>query len=64
MIRKSINRVLPKEFCFRLKRVLYGLPPICPQIRAWAESTGQAEIVKVYWNTYQRSRPLPSVSEG
>lgn len=64
MIRKMIHRVLPKEFRRRLKRVVYGLPPICPQVRAWVEATGQAEIVKVYWNTHQRSRPLPSVTDG
>jgi capsular polysaccharide biosynthesis protein len=62
-IRSNINRMLPAHVRRGLKRILYGLPPICPQVRAWAEATGKAEIVKIYWETHQRSRPLPPLCD-
>jgi hypothetical protein len=56
----------------KLQRLLTGIrkkfngppPPICPQIRAWAETTGLAEIIKIHAEDLHLERQLPAPDRG
>ena len=61
--RTTLKRMLPARLQSVLKHRVLGRPPICPQVRAWAESTGLAEVVKIHEEMHQRSRPLPPADD-
>ncbi|MEI8287845.1 MAG: glycosyltransferase family 61 protein [Verrucomicrobiota bacterium] len=63
-MRKLIHTIIPPPVRSEIKRLIFRRPRICPQLRAWAEASPDAQIIKVYWETHERTRPLPPAGEG